>query len=182
MPLTLIATPGASTANTYSTIAEAATWHASQLGGDAWFTQQEQQAVALATATAMLDRTCVWRGGRASTTQALGWPRHGVYYADSLAVGEAGEFGAGVGTLIPSTLIPLWLQQATAEFAKTLLLEQRADDPATMGLTSLRIGPFSFGVGSQSSQRQPFSPVVRQLLAPYVVTTGSSIAKRVVRY
>ena len=184
MPLTLVTTPGSPTANSYCSIAEAAAWHATQLGQADWDTHPETQAQALAMATGIFDRACRWKGDRASLTQALAWPRVGVYYHDtaSTAGGDASGYGwSGSGLPIPSTIIPQFLVQATAELAKALILDARGDDPASLGLTSLKIGPFAFGLGSGSEQRPLLPPMVRHLIAPYVVSTVSSIVKVVGR-
>ena len=89
MPAAINATTGSASANSYLTIAAADTIAESMLGTLAWTTAtSDQKTRALITATRGLD-TLTWIGDRATTTQALDWPRSnvscdGVDYADDI--------------------------------------------------------------------------------------------------
>jgi len=75
MPASITATVGSASANSYLTIAAADTIAESMLGTLAWTTATtDQKTRALITATRGLD-TLDWIGDRATTTQALDWPR-----------------------------------------------------------------------------------------------------------
>lgn len=118
---TLNATAGDASANSYSTILEADDYLMTlRLHADSWFSASNQghilrhyddteetiepneKAAALMWATAVLDRLD-YRGARATTTQALAWPRSSVYDR--------------YGVLISSTVVPDDLKWATAELA-----------------------------------------------------------------
>lgn len=132
MPIsTLIVTAGASNANSYVSIAVAdqffldrppvgATWDDA---GDS------EKTKGLLWATKLLDSLYEWGGTVVTETQALLWPRHGMVYTN--------------GYTVPSTIIPVQLQHATAEFARQLLEEERTTDSdiETQGIRKLVAGP-----------------------------------------
>jgi hypothetical protein len=71
----LIATPGASNANSYATLAEANDYLAARLNVGAWTAATEQtKIIALVEAQRTLT-PYPWLGRRSSGTQALSWPR-----------------------------------------------------------------------------------------------------------
>lgn len=77
MPLTLVATPGASNANAYADQAAALAVASYRVGGSATAfvaLGSDQQIQALVSAAKDLD-TSDWIGARATTTQAMDWPR-----------------------------------------------------------------------------------------------------------
>jgi hypothetical protein len=78
---------------------------------DAYTTEQKQEL--LGWATRALDQKVVWKGVRTTSTQALAWPRCGVYNR--------------YGELIGDDEMPEQLRQATVEFAKYMA----ATDPTT---------------------------------------------------
>lgn len=135
MALTLVATPGATTANTYCTRVEADTYHESVIAAhrtdwtNATSTTKDE---ALAMATRLLDAMYEWAEFPAETTQALQWPRRGVL--DHLRL-----------SYIAEDAIPAQLRDATAEFARQLIAANRALDSEveTNGVTSIRAGSVS---------------------------------------
>jgi hypothetical protein len=143
---TIIATPGASNANSYLTLAEATTYYSTRLFTDNW-DNSDDQTVALIMATRVLDYMAVahrrlvrmdkvsyyitdpaWTGAPATSTQALAWPRTGMY--DRL------------GRAILSTVIPQELKDATAELAGQLSKADRTldNDVIVQGLKSVKAG------------------------------------------
>src|SRR5690606_25444001 len=102
MALTVIATPGASNANSYATLVEADAYFEGRVGGDAWaeYSDDERER-ALVDATTTLDARR-FGGYRANDTQALAWPRSGVAY-DGVAVSDSA--------------IPVFVRNATCEQA-----------------------------------------------------------------
>jgi hypothetical protein len=178
---TLVTTAGAANANAYVDIAGAATYHATHPHGTSWFAEAAlpRQAHALILATRLLDLHCRWKGSRASVTQALGWPRSGVEYHDTrTGVWEYGWIGTG-GIPIPPTIIPTWLQDATAEFARELLDADRTDSLSTASIQSLRIGPISLDLRHQGGAEHVLPSSVQVLVSPYVASGG--MVKRLVR-
>lgn len=106
MPATIDATIGGATANSYLTVAAADTLTESMLGTLAWTTATtDSKTRALITATRGLD-TLGWIGSKASTTQALDWPRTGV---------------SCDGVDYDSTAIPAQILYATFDLANSLL-------------------------------------------------------------
>jgi len=129
MALTLIATSGASNANSYATQAEADAFFEAHLYASDWTASTSKDA-ALVMATRTLDAMVDWSGYIASDTQALQWPRSGMYYRDGLYS-------------IPVNVIPTDLKNAVAEFARALIVEDRTaeNDIEANKLRSLKAGP-----------------------------------------
>lgn len=129
---TLVATAGASNANVYATLVTADQFHEDRpAAGSTWAdtTDDADKNAALLWATKLLDNLFVWSGAVVDYDQALLWPRQGMWYRS--------------GESVATTVIPTELQEATAEYARQLLAEDRAGDSdiETQGITSLRAGP-----------------------------------------
>lgn len=102
----IVATAGAANANSYLTIAEGDAIADTMLGTLAWSgATDDDKARALITATNGLD-TLGWIGTRATTTQALAWPRENATCGDK-------DYDA--------TEIPREVQLATFDLANALL-------------------------------------------------------------
>lgn len=151
MSVTIVATVGGPLSNSYLTLAEADTYHESRLFTDTWDDADvDTKNRALAMATRLIDAHFGWTGSAeqlwkdkvlsahfawtglpASTTQKLCWPRTGMFTRNAVA--------------IPSTVIPQELKDATAEFARQLITEDRSldSDIEVQGLKSLSAGPVS---------------------------------------
>ncbi len=130
MSLVLDATVGSASANAYCTRAEADAYHLARVHSDDWTsaTTTDKDA-AIVMATRLLDSMYEWDLFPVNTTQALQWPRAGIPAANKLRA------------ILP-TEIPVELKNATAEFARQLIVEDRSldNDVETQGLTSLRAG------------------------------------------
>lgn len=128
--MALDATVGGASANSYATVDEASAYHEGRLHADAWTdADSADQEKALQMATQTLDDLIDWHGVVVTDTQRLGWPRAGV-------IGRNGR-------LIEQDELPRELVEATAEFARQLLDENRTadSDVETQGLTALEVGP-----------------------------------------
>lgn len=133
MALTIVATPGSATANSYLTNAEADTYFEGHLYATDWTgASAATQDQALVMATRTLDAMYEWEQFPAATTQALQWPRSGVL--DYLQL-----------SIIADTVIPVKLKEATAELAKALIVENSTANSQveTQGLTALTVGSIS---------------------------------------
>ncbi len=134
---TLVATAGSATANTYVTLAVADQYHEDRPPAGTTWSGAASDAVknaALLWATTLLDSLFEWTGWPAVPgTQALLWPRTGMWYRN--------------GQAVLSTIIPVELQEATAEYARQLLAEDRAADGdiETKGITKIVAGPIELG-------------------------------------
>lgn len=131
-PATLVNTAGSATANAYCDVAFADQWDANRPPvGTTWSaatTAQKTQAILWATV--LLDRLFTWNGYVSTTIQALMWPRQGLWARN--------QFQA-----VDPTTVPLEVQQATAEYARQLLVSDRLGDSdvETQGITRLTAGP-----------------------------------------
>jgi hypothetical protein len=120
---TIVATAGAADANSYLTVAAADSIADGMVGTLAWSSASaDNKAKALVTATNGLE-TLSWIGSRATTTQALAWPR-----AD-----------ASCGDKTPSTTtIPREVELATFDLANALLSDPTLlrNSPTTSALVT----------------------------------------------
>lgn len=106
MTITIVATPGASDANSYLTVADADTLAEERLGTLTWSTASDtNKKKALVQATRYMD-TLAFIGEKASTTQALLWPRTGASCGDKSYEDDE---------------IPIEVQDATFDLAEGLL-------------------------------------------------------------
>ena len=126
----LVVTPGAAAANSYCDLPTADQYHLDRPAHDTvWVDAVYPGKIqAILWATKLLDRLVPWTGQPVNYTQALLWPRFGMYYRN--------------GDYIPSDVIPVDLQHATAEFARQLLAEDLAEtgEAARLGLSSVSLG------------------------------------------
>jgi hypothetical protein len=150
MAVTIVATPGASNANSYITEAEATSYFAARLPLSPPWSAAADKTAALAMATRVLDMLAVphrtlrrvdgvsyyytsrqWTGAIASSTQALAWPRTGMY----------DRFGREIA----STVIPSELKDAQAELAGQLVIADTTLDNAVIvgGIKSVSAGSVS---------------------------------------
>jgi hypothetical protein len=127
MPVTLVATAGDSSANSFVTVEEAETYFGARLDVEAWEDAEaagsDRKARALMAATRILDRQR-WLGCPATTTQRLRWPRVDVPKADPSGVGDGYGYRSGYGEFYDSDEIPQPIKDATCELAYALLAEE----------------------------------------------------------
>lgn len=167
---TLIATAGATNANSYCTVAEGDAYHEAHLYASSWeAAETDQKTIALIWATRLLDETYEWKGEVTSIDQALRWPRSWVLDRDG-------------HKYLDHLTIPTFLKQATAELARLLIIKDRlqALDDAASGISAVSAG--SVSVTFTKTDRQEAIPdSVYQIVAPYVEIklSGSHIAKLV---
>lgn len=145
MPPTLIATVGASDANSYVTLSEANAFIAERPHTEPWFEPPDlvdQRPAALITATRLLDEQVSWYGRPATTTQALAWP-------------QLGQVDAW-GRVIVSTVVPVAVQRATAYYALALLREMDQDAAtvtADLPIKSKKMGDLTITYQDQGTAR-----------------------------
>ncbi len=164
--MALIATPGALDANSYVTVAQATILLAGRLGTDAWNTAtllaREQSLV---WATRLLDEQAQWTVTPTTTTQRLWWP----------AIGTTDVRG----NAISSSTIPVWLEQATAEYALALL-EWHGQQPAVEPAVSrMKIGSVEFDMPPRTDVAPFLSlPVnVQRLIALFARPLGTGMTR-----
>lgn len=147
MPAALVATAGSASANTFITRVDATTYFGNQLNADAWTNaSNDEKDQALLTATAILSRM-EWAGSKATSTQALPFPRT---YAPTLehdAVPDvvAVDFVDESLLYYDDATIPAPIASATCELALVLLNAGSADPFASdvNRLKSKTVGPIS---------------------------------------
>jgi hypothetical protein len=168
MPLTLVATPGAANANAYADVATASAVAAYRVGGDAvaWLALTADQKIQTLVTASRDEDTLPFKGARATSTQALEWPRTGTAYDATtippplvsstieLAFSYAPAFAAG------ATIDPLNLDTSDARIKRDKVgpLETEYFTPAGV--------PEQFGIEVTGLER--FPAMVQRLLAPLV--------------
>jgi hypothetical protein len=125
MPSTIVTTIGSPSANSYVTEAEADMYFDDRLNASTWVSATSTDKTrALLTAAKRLEQFN-WLGARATSTQALAWPRIGVVKRDSADVGYA-DWGYGYygnypygqfGEQYKQDEIPQPVEDAQCEFA-----------------------------------------------------------------
>lgn len=160
MAVTVVATPGSASANSYATIAEADTYHEAHPHAAAWDdADDDQKGRALVTATRLLDELFVWKGSVVDDVQALLWPRSGVYEWSGYAVAE--------------DAIPARLRNATAEYARVLIEDEEGqrlkdNDLLLQGIKRVKAGPVEIEASSFVATSQPIpDSVVRMIPEGY---------------
>jgi len=136
MAITLVVEDGTGLAgaNTYITLAAADTYYEAHLYTTDWDGATDaQKNIALAMATRVLDQQFYWFGWKATTTQALQWPRADVPDPDRVAATYPSRTIPNVA-YIASDSIPVFLSNAAAELAQMLIKKDRQKDPDGEGI------------------------------------------------
>jgi hypothetical protein len=132
MALTLVAAPGLSTSNTYTTLADAIVVMEGVFYKDSWeAASTSNRNIALVQATRMVDEQMKWYGSKTTPlTQALEFPR------DNCPI-RPGEYG--YQNYYDNDIIPAWLENATTIFADAILSSDRGADPETAGFKKMKL-------------------------------------------
>lgn len=166
MAVTLTYTPGGASDNSYVTLAEAEAHFANRLNssvnGD-WTNDSSGVArtddvkkAALITATLRIDEE-MFLGAKASTTQALKWPRYDVYDEDGIA--------------FSSSTIPARVKQAVYICALELLKVDFLTEDYLQNFSFFSAGNIQFKQFTQQSAGRLPAEVTR--LLRFVMTSGS---------
>ena len=116
MSVVIDATVGGATANSYALLSDAMTYMAGRLNSSAWDSATtDSQNRALVSASTELT-ALAWEGRRATTVQALAWPRWMAPNPDS-----------PVGFLYDSGIVPDRVKNATCELAFQFLVAGTTD-------------------------------------------------------
>lgn len=157
--VTLVEESGAGlvNANSYASVATAdAYFETHPFYSDNWSEiLAPDKQILLIAATRLLDSMYQWYGYRASTAQALDWPRKGV--RDTY------------DTLLDYTAVPARLRQATAEQAFFLTKGDKSyESQASTGLDKLKIDvielDFTSSTSTTKAGTQPIPSTVRNML------------------
>lgn len=155
-------------ADSYISVADAATYHADRGNDAAWDALNDQDA-ALRLATQHMQEMyrLRWAGSRTSISQALDWPRAMVPLPDA-------PFAYGYGSLttyVPNNVIPIEVKQACAELALRTGSGPLAPD-LSRATVSEEVGPIKVTYDKSSAEYTRFR-AVDALLTPYLTGGGS---------
>lgn len=144
---------GSATANSYCSVSDGDTYHERRLHTSTWDdSDDETKERGLMWATQLLDSLVGWYGQKTSDTQALEWPRSGVV--------DRNDF------TIDNDTIPSWLKDATAEFARLLIAEDRTAEPDTLGFKFMKADVLEAEIDPRD-RRGILPPSVGALVAAY---------------
>lgn len=166
MAITLDATVGGTSSNSYVTEARAGELIETLPHAGDWFTEvYVDKKPLLIHATRLIDRYGEYHGYKTSSSQALAFPRAGVVSWPE-------------GNLIANNVIPAAVEIATVEWAYHLLHNADVEGGGLgEGLDSIRTPSFALSF-SGGAQQPPFIPgVIRQLLRPLAFRIGLSPAR-----
>lgn len=165
----LVVTPSSATANAYVTLVVADQYHEDRPAvGTTWsLATADQKNAAILWATKLMDLLWCWEGYTTTADQALQWPRSGV-----LKLNE--------WEYIDEFSIPVEIQQATAEYARQLLVSDIAgnSDVETQGLKALTAGPVSLTFKDTVSAKPVPDTVVYLIPALWGYLRGRSSGTR----
>ena len=156
------------TTNSYTTVEEADDYQASNLNRDIWTEATTlQKQVALVMATRALDNELELPGYKTTTTQALRWPRGGVYNRD--------------GESMDSATIPQAVKNATAELAFWFMVSDRFADNETADIKRMKLGSLEMEF-DRGSKTQIIPDVVLNMLVDFGISAkGSTSAVKLER-
>lgn len=165
MAITLVVETGdgLETANSYATAAEGDAYHQQHLWATDWTSAtQEEKESGLVWATRLLDEQVQWYGQQSNIdTQALSWPRIGVYDKDGV-------------NLIGFATIPTWLKYATAEMARYLISVDRTLEPDSKGIKFMGAGPLQISF-DKADIRGILPRSVISIVGPYGIVNSSTV-------
>ena len=157
MAITLDATAGGASANTYVTLADAETYMEGRLYTTAWDAATDAtKDKALAWASTILDDQFNWFGYQMTEEQALRWPR-GAVYNDA-------------GYEYDNEAVPTPLEGGAVELANILLQNDTWAEPGVLGqgLKEAKVGPITVKI-DEAAQTE----LIPQNLRVQLSTLGS---------
>lgn len=164
-PVALDTEIGGATTNSFITLVEADAYIHARPFHDAWDNAQltdDRKRAALVWATRILSQFG-WKGTYVSDTQALPWPRDGVYDLD--------------GRAYSITAYPEWLKVATSELALALITSDRLGDSGTEGFSSIKLGSMTLNVDPKD--RASWIPeYIMKAIRPWLNGSGRSSINR----
>ena len=158
MALTLIKEDGTGKvdANSYADVADGDAYHDGHLYATAWTAAtQANKEKALVMATRLIDAEFRFQGVKASTTQALQWPREECRDPDG-------------ADYLDSDVVPPAVVNATCELARELLIKDRTAAPAGEGLKYSNVGSTQTGYDKTDTP-----PVISRVAQAMLAKLGS---------
>lgn len=153
---------GAATSNSYVSIDDADTYHEKRLYVTDWTgATDDNKEIALMWATRLIDEMVEFNGYAINATQALAFPRYGVYDRN--------------GNAFASNAVPTWLKEATAEFARQLIAENRTAETNRdlAGFKEIKVGSLELKTDPVRA-KQTMPPEVFSMLKFYCRKIGKT--------
>ncbi len=167
MAITIEESPGLATSNSYVSLADAETYIETRLHIADWTAAtDENKKAGLVWATRLLDAQIEWLGYRIDDTQVLEWPRSGV-------TDRGGYF-------LSDSLIPTFLENATAEYALILLGADQSLDSALAGFERIKVDVIEL-VADDSTDKHTVPKSVEDMISYYGSLLSGSCLKPLVR-
>lgn len=175
--MTLTATAGSASANSYCTLAEAETYFGNSYGRAVWTSASDaNKNIVLIEATRLLDTLVKWQGYLATATQALRWPRTYVRDPDSYPGSTAFmDIGLG-GPYLDSTTVPQPIKEIACELAYSIL-SNGGFSAVENDVTKVRVGTIIVDF-SEKVKGQGFPQIVRDMITrwgEYMIGSSNSV-------
>lgn len=156
MATTFDATAKSAAATSLITVEEADDYHARRLHASDWTAAATAtKQAALMWASGLLTYTVDWQGERTGDSQALAWPRSGIFDES--------------GTEIDDDTVPARIKDATAEYARQLIFSDPTADlkQDAQGLASMTVGSLKFDFRASGGMRRPVPAAVVELIGDW---------------
>jgi len=166
--MTLDASVGTSTANSYVTVVESDDYFSTRLHGTSSWSALVDKESALITATKMLDWFVAWKGTKVLDTQSLQWPRNSVLRPS--------------GVSVDSYIVPDEVKVAVYELAFASIKGDRVSESTLDGLLQVKAGPLMLktdGGGFDSTKKESIPDHIWKILSD--LTTRVSGVVRLMR-
>jgi hypothetical protein len=164
---------GKADAESYIAVADATTYHAARGNAD-WAALASdtvrEQMLRKATEYMVQQYRMRWKGVRATTVQALDWPRGLVERPDYAYAGMNGYTTISGDFYFPSDDVPLEVERACAELALKAISGPLAPD-LTPPVTREKVGPIEVEYAQGARQTTTYQ-AVDNLLAPFLKIAG----------
>jgi hypothetical protein len=168
MAIVLDPTVGGVSANSYASLAEAATYFTGHAHMEAWDdATDDERNRALVTAARLLDTHVEWAGWPVTETQARAWPRSGLLYTS--------------GYVVSSAVIPTPLKYAQFELAQYLLTTDPSAASDTAGIKRVKAGAIEVEFDGSVTGFEAIPDHVWALIKPWGRVAGHSLSVPVYR-
>jgi hypothetical protein len=170
LAVTIVATVGGASANSFVLLSEAASYMEGRLNSDSWDdATTDEQNRALVEATREISSIVGWCGRRVDDTQALAWPRYMAPIPDS-----------GSGWYFSETEIPQAVKDATMELAFQFLVAGTTDIASLDSTLNVRVKTVDVLTTEYFEPNQRITglkryPRVWRLIAPLIEYSGGQI-------
>ena len=167
--MALDANPSSPTFNSYSTLAEADSYHATRLHNSAWTSANSaDKESALIWATRNFE-TIDWKGMRTVPSQKFQFPRNMLFI-------DGGQYGYGSDALystwmFDSSTIPEFLKNATAEAAMWLLQSDTTAPVGTEGFKRIKVDTIELEI-DRKDRLKWMNDAVRNIIWRYVLNSN----------